>query len=421
MAKKAYIGVDGKARKVKKIYVGVDGKARKVKKGYIGVGGVARPFFTGGEVAYWGTATALRNAVSGVAAVSNGTYAYFGGGVPDANRYYKNAVAIVTAYNNSLTRSSPSNLTQPIYKPAVSAVGSYAVFAGGTESGYANSVSGGLPANSVSAYNTSNTKSSPPSLSTAVMDLAGASVGDYALFAGGEYDDGEESTYVKTVNAYNTSMTKSNPTSLSFGTHNLAGGSIGNYALFCGGYNYDEGGLVSTVNAYNTSLTRTIPTALSKTTDNHKSANTANHVLFAGGRNTTSDGDYGTPFSKVVNAYNASLTLTTPTVLSVGMYLHSATSLEGKAMFAGGYPDNYENGSTYHSDTQAVVNIYDESLTRTIGQPLSLDRCGLAATSIGSYALFGGGVSWNPTWDKTYKEWSVDSTYSDVVDVYTVG
>ena len=31
-----YIGVDGKARKVKGMYIGIDGKARKVKKAYIG-------------------------------------------------------------------------------------------------------------------------------------------------------------------------------------------------------------------------------------------------------------------------------------------------------------------------------------------------------------------------------------------------
>lgn len=37
-----YIGVDGKARKVKGGYIGIDGKARKLKKGYIGVDGVAR-------------------------------------------------------------------------------------------------------------------------------------------------------------------------------------------------------------------------------------------------------------------------------------------------------------------------------------------------------------------------------------------
>lgn len=38
-----YIGVDGKARKVKGGYIGIDGKARKLKKGYIGdENGVAR-------------------------------------------------------------------------------------------------------------------------------------------------------------------------------------------------------------------------------------------------------------------------------------------------------------------------------------------------------------------------------------------
>ena len=41
-----YIGVDGKARKVKGGYIGVDGKARKIKKGYIGVEGVARLCWT---------------------------------------------------------------------------------------------------------------------------------------------------------------------------------------------------------------------------------------------------------------------------------------------------------------------------------------------------------------------------------------
>lgn len=36
MAKSAYLGVSGKARKVMKMYIGIDGKARKVKKVYIG-------------------------------------------------------------------------------------------------------------------------------------------------------------------------------------------------------------------------------------------------------------------------------------------------------------------------------------------------------------------------------------------------
>lgn len=42
-----YIGVDGKARKIKGGYIGIDGKARKIKKGYIGdENGVARLCWT---------------------------------------------------------------------------------------------------------------------------------------------------------------------------------------------------------------------------------------------------------------------------------------------------------------------------------------------------------------------------------------
>lgn len=48
MSNGPYIGIDGKARKIKAGYIGVDGVARKIKVGYIGVNGVARPFWAGG-------------------------------------------------------------------------------------------------------------------------------------------------------------------------------------------------------------------------------------------------------------------------------------------------------------------------------------------------------------------------------------
>lgn len=41
-----YIGMDGKARKIKNMYIGVDGVARKVKNTYIGVDGAARQAYT---------------------------------------------------------------------------------------------------------------------------------------------------------------------------------------------------------------------------------------------------------------------------------------------------------------------------------------------------------------------------------------
>lgn len=51
MAKKAYIGVGGVARKVKQTYIGVDGVSRKCKSGYVGVDGVARQFLQSGILA----------------------------------------------------------------------------------------------------------------------------------------------------------------------------------------------------------------------------------------------------------------------------------------------------------------------------------------------------------------------------------
>ena len=53
-----YIGIGGKAKKVKNIYVGVGGVAKKVKKGYIGVNGVAKLWYSSAvEITYTGNYT----------------------------------------------------------------------------------------------------------------------------------------------------------------------------------------------------------------------------------------------------------------------------------------------------------------------------------------------------------------------------
>jgi hypothetical protein len=93
-------------------------------------------------------------------------------------------------------------------------------------------------------------------LATGRWSFAAASVGDYALFGGG--NDG--SNYINTVDAYNTSLTHSTPAALSTARRRLAAAAVGNYALFGGGY---TGSASNVVDAYNTSLTRSTPTALS--------------------------------------------------------------------------------------------------------------------------------------------------------------
>ena len=76
--------------------------------------------------------------------------------------------------------------------------------------------------------------------------------------------------------------------------------------------------------------------------------------------------------------------------LSVGRYHLAATTVGNYALFGGGVSD-YNNNYTYHS----TVDAYDTSLTRTTATSLSKGRDALAATTVGNYALFGGGSDSN--------------------------
>ena len=87
-------------------------------------------------------------------------------------------------------------------------------------------------------------------LSVARRYLAGASVGNYALFGGGY-----AGSYTDVVDAYNTSLTRSTPTALSVARYSLAGASVGDYALFGGGYTSSYSAS-AVVDAYDNSHTR---------------------------------------------------------------------------------------------------------------------------------------------------------------------
>ena len=128
MAKGAYVGVNGIARKVKKIYTGVDNVAKQVKKGYVGVGGVARPFFSAeAGVEYYGAITPLSAARGRLASTTVGNYALFGGGY-GSKPLNKDTV---DAYNGTLTRSTPTALSSVKRVLAATTVGNYALFGGG--------------------------------------------------------------------------------------------------------------------------------------------------------------------------------------------------------------------------------------------------------------------------------------------------
>ena len=275
MAKAVYVGVGSKARKMKKAYIGIGGKARKVKKMYVGVGGKARLCYSA-ELERYGMAAALSAARDGMRAATVGKYALFAGGYGRSIFGYS-VMSSVDAYNTSLTKSTPTKLSCTRCGHAAASVGGYALFAGGASSynilGYYDLVS------SVDAYDASLTRSAAHIIG-ATAAIGGAAVGNYALFAGGTfYEQINEDNVTSYVLAYDSSLTFTTAPWLSVARANVKGASVGNYALFAGG---QTTAFCTTVDAYNASLTRTTATALSSVENNSAAATVGNHAIFVG-------------------------------------------------------------------------------------------------------------------------------------------
>lgn len=376
MAKKLYVEVGGKTRKAKKGYVSVDGKARKIKKAYVGVDGKARAFWSGGELRYYGRATALSEARDELTATATGGYALFAGG---NNGNYSN---VVDAYNRSLTRTKPAGLEKYGVHIAAS-VGQYAIIA---TNDLSNSFIDDV-ADSYVIYNNSLTKISN-NIGTTVKARTGkgvANVGNYALFAGGSLIPrfGAKKP-VSTINTINSSLTLGSIT-LSKAKRAVCGGKVGNYALFAGGV---EGTLsnpsyCADVDAYNTSLTRISVTAIDSGIDSVRCSASigSSYVLFRVG--------IGTLPAFNINAYDASLTKRSVTVPTKDSNEMAAASSENYAIFA---------------DRHFVV-AYNDSLTCIMMTSLSDERVEGAAATVGNYVLFAGGLN---------------SGKKDIVDVYTI-
>lgn len=373
---------DGTARQSKKGYIGVSDKARKIKKGYVGVGGVARPFWSGGELAYYGAITNLSTSRSNPAATSVGNYALFGGGQSGSTSYTNK----VDAYNTSLTKSTPTTLSDSRGGLSATTVGNYALFAGGRASGYPTTIY-----NTVNSYSTSLTRSTRTGLSVARYDMAATTVGNYAIFGGGITEE-DDDYYSAVVDAYNSSLTRTSVSDLSDSRARLAATTVGNYALFGGGYNS-----VYAVDYYNSSLTHGTASTLSIGRHDLSATTVGNYALFAGGSEDRNDVTVTT-----VDAYNTSLTRISCTGLSLAKDNPAATTVGEFALFGGG-------GAA--GDRLSTVDVYNTSLTRTITTDLSVARSGLSATTVGNFAIFGGGTD------------GVSAgrvRYSSTVDAYTI-
>lgn len=315
MSKAVYIGSSNLARKLSKCYVG-DGNnlSRKAKKLYIG----------------------------------------------DANGLAKLGWSTLRRLVKSAVSPTPT-LNYYCYMGATASIGDYALFAGGRGNSSGSSPFSTL--SSVTAYNKSLTKSSPTDLVTPSYQLAGASQGTYALFGGG-YD----STSVNFVSAYNASLTRSTPTRLSLARCRLSAVANVPYVLFGGGENNTD----SVVDAYNASLTRTVPTALSAYRYNMGVASVGDYALFCGGY----------PLTATIDTYNKSLTRSNNVALSLAKQRIAGTTVGGKAVIGLGQTSTGDSGLSYSAD------VFNVSLTRTVINFPNVVSGRAQANSVGDCALF---------------------------------
>lgn len=237
-----------------------------------------------------------------------------------------------------------------------------------------------------------------------INNVAGASVGNYAIFAGGDDGQSNEYNYSDSVNAYDSSLTAQNIAQLSFSydpyRSGMLSGVINNKAVFAGGYYlykplFGKAKVIRCDEAisYDTSLTQTRLTDLSSAKCNCATANTTNHLIFAGWVNNTN--------SNTTDAYDNSLTRSTITALGTARYYLAGASIGEYAIFAGGKDD---------STSYSLVECYDAALTKHTIENLSAIRTNFQGASFAGYAVFGGGTTSTPYIDRYNASLTRDTT-----------
>lgn len=282
-------------------------------------------------LAYYGEAPSPSHAASRSAAGTVGNYALFTGGLYNNKR--------VDAYNASLTRSTPAELSERMYYHAATTLNGYLLV-------------GGNPTTAMNAYDTSLTRHTPTSVTKYAQGLSATTVGSYALFGSGRNGS--------TMHVYNAALTMTTTTALSNPGLYAAATTVGNYGLFAGGLSGTSP--LSSVEAYDSSLTKHSVASLSRGRYNVGATTVGDYAVFAGGNSS----------DNCVDAYDGSLTKIVAAPLSYDIDTNtSGTTVGNYALFA--------NHRSVHS--------YNQSLTQTIASKEVLADSADVAATVGNYAL----------------------------------
>lgn len=252
--------------------------------------------------------------------------------------------------------------------------GEYAVFAGGMHP------SQGTMYSTVNAYDTDLLHYIPGYLEKARFLLGAARAGEYAIFAGGCTSSTYSTGFVDTTDAYGDGLAHVNADTLLSARGWPVGASLGGSAIFAGGYRVNY---MDTVERFDADLTHSMLTSLSQARREFVGCATDRHAFFAGGVPA-----YGSK-TNTVDVYDESFTRKTATGMRASRSHLSAARAGGYVLFAGGY-------RTASSITN-LVDAYDDALTRTAAPDMGNITLGAGGGSLGGYGLFVGG--WNTMWN----------------------
>lgn len=340
MAKRAYYGVDDTARRIKKIYVGVDGVARKVRKAYVGIDGVARPFFSGGEITYYGAIPTLVNSlVRTTGAAVADTYGVFAGGKLSTSTTA--FLSDVVAYTSGFSKISAPSLPVNVEDMCAASVGDYAIFIGGWYAGSA----GLAKYRGVHAYNKALVRTDATALteqeafydgSWTYDDTPTVTISNYAIFAKA---NGKSKMY-------DASLTATNLVTLSVSnTGHAKFAKAGNYAIFARG---------TIVRALDTSLVQhTVTHSLTEYREDMCAASTLRYALFGGGF-TIDYANETTTSRDELDVYDGSLTKINAGALPVATRSLTGGTLGEDAMLVGFYSTSKKYNIVYKVDNDLV-------------------------------------------------------------------
>lgn len=333
MAENVKVNVGGTYKELDKGYVNIGGTWKELDKIWVNIGGVWKEVGLELILSYYGTATALSTQRRMLRGESFNDFAIMAGGQYGTSAYYD----ILELYNSTLTKTTGTPLVVGRSSISSGVIPGYVVFSTGTN---------GSAVGYIDAFNTSFTRTYLTA--TGRYHTASAATTDKVFFAGGF--DG--SSYRTDVDMVDTNLTRTTVTSLTYGTIYFNGASVGNYAIVAGG-NASPSGPTNAMYHYNNNGVRGTGT-LSESKRSLAGVTTPNYAVFGGG--------YGTARTSVVEGYNSSLVrsilgnLSTPTVNCQGSYIG------GYTLFIGG---NTASGDSSVVDVfdQSFVRLSPQSIS----------------------------------------------------------